>query len=176
MAHEVADARDITPQEALLGLVRTAAARAAWSDAVVASKLRKHVAAGGDPMDPPAELVPWLRESRDERTAATRTAKAAIDGGVMVALERRLDLEGEVVADTLAAVLDVLGLDHEQRLLALTTAQAKLAGEPLPGSVVPVVEVPEPDLMEDFKRFAEREGFDPAGLDDDQEDDDDDIE
>jgi hypothetical protein len=164
MAEDEAAARHITPQEALLDLVQTAARRAAYIDQVVAAKLRRLAEEGGDPLDPPAELARWFRESRDERMAATRTAKAAVDSGVMAALERRLDLEGEVVADTLAAVLDVLGLDQEQRVLALTAAQAKLAGEPLPSAPAaapgPVAET-KPDLMSDFRRLAAEHGFDP---------------
>lgn len=178
MAHEVADARDITPQEALLGFVRAAAGRSAWLDTVVREKLRRHVEDGGDPFDPPDELVRWLRQSRDERSAATRTAKAAVDAGVMAALERRLDVEGEVVADALAAVLDVLDLDHDQRVLALTTAQAKLSGEPLPEVPARVVEEPVTgsDLMADFREFCAAEGVDPDGLDDEEDDGDDDTE
>lgn len=179
MAEELAAEYDITPQEALLGFVRVSAARSAYLDAVVAEKLRQHVGEGGNPFDPPSELVPWLRQSRDERNAATRTAKSAVDAGVMTALERRLDLEGELVADTLAAVLDDLGLSHEQRIRALGVAQAKLAGEEIPpapaAAVAPVEPVEEkPDLMADFRRFAEQEGFDPDE-DDDQEDEDDDT-
>ncbi|MCT7353616.1 hypothetical protein N4P33_15750 [Streptomyces sp. 15-116A] len=137
MAEEEAAGRQVTPQEALLGLVRTAYGRAAYLDEVVKEKLQRHAEAGGDPFDPPSELVRWLRQSRDERVAATRTAKAAVDAGVMQALERRLDMEGQVVADTLAAVLDVLDLDQEQRVLALTAAQARLSGEPLPERPAP---------------------------------------
>lgn len=178
MAQDIAAERDITPQEALLGLVRTAAGRAAWTDAVVVAKLRRHVEAGGDPMDPPDGLVPWLRQSRDERIAAMRTAKSAVDAGVMVALERRLDLEGEVIADSLGAALDALELTHEQRVFALTVAQARMLGEESPAAPEPVPSAPveepeEPDLMDDFRRFAEEEGFDPDELGDDQEDDDD---
>lgn len=144
MAEDVAAERQVTPQEALLDFVRSAAGRSAYLDTVVREKLRRHVEGGGDPFDPPNELVRWLRQSRDERSAATRTAKAAVDAGVMVALEKRLDLEGDVVADALSAALDVLGLDDGQRVLALTAAQARLTGEPLPEVPVPVVEEPVP--------------------------------
>jgi hypothetical protein len=178
VAQDIAGEWNITPQEALLGLVRTAAARAAWTDTVVFAKLKKHVAAGGEPDDPPDGLVPWLRHSRDERIAAMRMAKSAVDAGVMTALERRLDLEGELVADTLGAVLDALGLDQDQRVYALTVAQAKLSGGELPEPVAPpsapaAVEEQKPDLMADFRKFAAAEGFDPDGLDDEDDDDDD---
>jgi hypothetical protein len=148
MAQDIAAERDISPQEALLGLVRTAAARAAWTDTIIVAKLKKHIAAGGEHDDPPDALVPWLRQSRDERVVTMRTAKAAVDAGVMTALERRLDVEGELVASTLGAVLDALGLDQAQRIFALEVAQAKLLGEELPEPVAPsappAVEEPDP--------------------------------
>ncbi len=132
MAQEIAAERDITPHEALLGLVRTASARAAWTDLIITQQLREHVADGGDPLKPPDELVPWLRQSREERKLAATTAKQAVDAGVMVALERRLDLEGELVATALSAALDALELTHEQRVAALGAAQQLLleAGGP----------------------------------------------
>jgi hypothetical protein len=46
----------------------------------------------------------------------------------MVALERRLDLEGELVATALGAALDSLELSHEQRVAALGAAQQHLLG------------------------------------------------
>lgn len=94
---------------------------------------------------------------------------------VTVALERRLSVEGEVVADALGAVLDALDLDHEQRVHALGVAQAVLLGEDPPAAPVaapPVVE--KPDLTAEFRRFAEENGLDPDGLDDEDGDEDDD--
>jgi len=134
MAQEIAAERNITPHEALLGLVRTATGRAAYVDTIITERLRDHVDAGGDPLKPPEELLPWLRQSREERKLAATTAKQAVDAGVMVALERRLDLEGELVASALSAALDTLGLDHEQRVRALGAAQQHLlgAGSPEP--------------------------------------------
>lgn len=126
MAQEIAAERDITPHEALLGLVKTAAARAAWTDNIIFQQLREHADAGGDPLKPPQELVPWLRQSREERKLAATTAKQAVDAGVMAALERRLDMEGELVATVLGGVLDSLELSHEQRMTALGTAQQLL--------------------------------------------------
>lgn len=126
MAQEIAAERDITPHEALLGLVRTATGRAAWTDLIIAQQLREHADNGGDPLKPPQELMPWLKQSRDERKLAATTAKQAVDAGVMVALERRLDLEGELVATALAAALDALELDADQRMRALGAAQQRL--------------------------------------------------
>jgi len=132
MAQEIAAERNITPQEALLGLVRTATSRPAYVDTIITERLREHVAGGGDPLNPPDELLKWMRQSRDERKLAATTAKQAVDAGVMVALERRLDLEGELVATVLGGVLDSLNLDPDQRMAALGTAQQLLleAGSP----------------------------------------------
>lgn len=126
MAQEIAAERNITPHEALLDLVRTATGRAVWVDNVLAQQMRDHVADGGDPLKPPPSLNPWLAQSRLERKLAATTAKQAVDAGVMVALERRLDLEGELVAHVLGGVLDSLDLPHEQRMAALGTAQQLL--------------------------------------------------
>lgn len=126
MAHEIATERNITPHEALLGLVRTATSRAAYVDTIITERLREHVDAGGDPLNPPDELLKWMRQSREERKLAAGTAKQAVDAGVMAALERRIDMEGELVANVLSGVLDSLGLPHEQRMAALGTAQQLL--------------------------------------------------
>jgi hypothetical protein len=126
MAQEIATERNVTPHEALLGLVRTASSRAAWTDTVIVNAMREHVEAGGDPLKPPTELVPWLAQSREERKLAATTAKQAVDAGVMQALERRLDLEGDLVASALGAALDAVELTHEQRVAALEAAQGRL--------------------------------------------------
>lgn len=128
MAQEIATERNVTPHEALLDLVRTATGRAAYVDTVISERLRQHVENGGDPLDPPSTLTSWLKHSREERRLAAATAKQAVDAGVMVALERRLDLEGELVASALSAALDSLDLDHDQRVRALGAAQQHLLG------------------------------------------------
>lgn len=126
MAQDIAKEENITPHEALLRLVRTATNRAAYVDTIITEQLRRHIADGGDPLDPPKELKGWLGQSRLERKLAATTAKQAVDAGVMAALERRLDLEGELVATVLGGVLDSLDLPHEQRMAALGTAQQLL--------------------------------------------------
>lgn len=92
-----------------------------------------------------------------------------------VSFEKHLDDQGQLLADTIGAVLDALDLPHEQRVLALGVAQAKLLGEepPTPSAAAPVVEE-KPDLMTDYRKWCEAEGIDPDE-DDDQEDDDDDT-
>jgi hypothetical protein len=134
MAQDIAAERNITPHEALLDLVRTATGRAAWVDGVLAQEMRDHVGNGGDPLKPPKSVNQWLAQSRLERKLAAATAKQAVDAGVMAALERRLDLEGELVASALAAALDALDLDPDQRMRALGAAQQHLLGAAaLPG-------------------------------------------
>jgi hypothetical protein len=123
MAQELAAEQNITPQQVLLNLVRTAAGRAAWVDTMINGVMHEHVANGGDPLNPPPRMNALLKLSRDERDLASKTAKQAVDAGVMVALERRLDLEGELVAHVLSGVLDALDLTQEQRMQALGTAQ-----------------------------------------------------
>ncbi|MDX3570806.1 hypothetical protein [Streptomyces sp. ID05-47C] len=77
-----------------------------------------------------------------ERLSASRRKLWALDmpQPIDVALSRRLDVEGDVVADAVAAALDVLGLDEERRVLAVRAAVARLSGEPLPEPVAPVVD------------------------------------
>lgn len=106
-----------------------------------------------------------------------RMLRLDLEEPLRITLARHLDDQGELLADTVGAVLDALDLSHEQRMHALATAQAKLAGEPLPvapaaaaAPSVPVAE--ERDLEADFRRFAEAEGFDPDDLGDDEGDDD----
>lgn len=134
MAQEIATEHNTTPHEALLDLVRTATGRAAWVDGVLAQQMREYIENGGDPLKPPKSLNQWLAQSRLERKLAAATAKQAVDAGVMVALERRLDLEGELVAHVLSGVLDRLDLSQDQRMAALGTAQQLLleAGQTTP--------------------------------------------
>lgn len=49
-----------------------------------------------------------------------------VEAPAKIALEHRLDLEGQLVADAVAAALDVLGLTEEQRIAALGAAQQRL--------------------------------------------------
>lgn len=132
MAQELAAEHNITPHEALLGLVRTATQRAAYIDTIISERLRRHIGEGGDPLAPPDDLKRWFGESRLERKLAAGTAKQAVDAGVMAALERRLDLDGELVAHVVGGLLDKLNLPHEERMELLGTAQQLLleAGQP----------------------------------------------
>jgi hypothetical protein len=115
-------------------------------------------------------------------------APEAIDAVV----RRRMDEETQAILEALrmglAAVLDRMGLSYVAREpwqeYGLAMALYYLGGregplpaapsrEELPAPVAPVPAVEEGDLMADFRRFAEREGFDPDGLDDGEDGDDD---
>jgi len=123
---EIARQENITPPEALLSLVRTSMGKVAYAENVLVARMHRHVEEGGDPLDPPKELDRWLRESRQERLLAAKTAQGAISAGVMMALAHRTDLEGSLVADAVTAALDVLGLGVDERMKALGAAQERL--------------------------------------------------
>jgi hypothetical protein len=123
---EISRTENSTPTEALLSLVRMSMGRVAYVETVLTERMRKHIEDGGDPHFPPSDLKPWLRESRNERLLAGKTAKAAVDAGVMLAMTQRVDLEGGLVADAVSAALDALGLSAEQRMKALGAAQERL--------------------------------------------------
>ena len=123
---DIARQQDMSPTDALISLVKVAMGRAAYVDSVLSELMRRHIEDGGDPLVPPTSIHPWLKESRNELNLAARTAKAAVDAGVMQALAQRLDLEGALVADAVAAALDAVELAPEQRIAALNAAQARL--------------------------------------------------
>ena len=129
----------------------------------------------------PAAVAGDVQATRAALAVLERRAKMLrldLETPLRVSLERRLDLEGELVANTLGAVLDALDLSHDQRMFALAAAQARLAGEPLPeapasrAAAAPVEESGR-DLAAEYRAWCEREGVDPDE-DDDLEDDDDD--
>lgn len=117
-------------------------------------------AVGGDPKAVLAALRIMERTARALGLDATEPLR--------VTLERRLDDEGQLVAEALSAALDVLGLSEEQRIHALGAAQARLLGEDPPASAAaPVLAVEEkPDLMGDYRKWCEAEGIDPDEGDD----------
>lgn len=107
---------------ALLARERTDALLAAvWDDAM-----------SGDTRAVTAALRVLERQARALGTDAPEP--------LSVSLERRLDVEGDVVVDAISAVIDVLGLDEERRQLALSAAVAKLSGEELPAPTKQVAE------------------------------------
>ena len=123
---EISRKENISPVDALLSFTQTAMGRSSYVESVLVEKLKAHVDKGGNPLRPPAYLHEWLEESRQERKLAAQTAKQAIDAGVMVALAQQRDLDGSLVADAVAAALDSLPLEPEQRMKALGAAQRRL--------------------------------------------------
>lgn len=125
-AMELAKNDGTGPTEALLKLVSVSMSRAAYVDLVLQEALNKHIKSGGNPLEPPDSMKPWLKESRNERLTAGRLAQAAVNAGVMDAMARRLDMEGGLVADALTAALDTLELGPADRMKALGAAQERL--------------------------------------------------
>jgi transcriptional regulator with XRE-family HTH domain len=124
-------------------------------------------AVGGDPKAVLAALRVMERTAKALGLDATEPLR--------VTLERRLDDEGQLVADALAAALDVLGLTEDQRIAALAAAQCRLLGQDPPAAAAPVPPVVQPDpgkarLEADFRKFAAENGFDPDEGDDDDDD------
>jgi hypothetical protein len=117
----VARELEITPWEALLQSVRLAAGRVKWVDEQLADAVRRN---DGD-VDT-AEVRRWLGESRKERMLMARVSKAAIDSGIAERVVRQVEVEGRAVAAAVAAALDRLNLPHEQRVVALEAAHARL--------------------------------------------------
>lgn len=117
----VARQYEISPWEALLLSVKLAAGRVAWVDYQLRTFTQQH---DGD-MDAP-QIRQWLKESRNERRLLAQVAKAAVDAGVQERLVRQVELEGQVLADVLVAVLDHLQLAPDLRQSALEVAQAAL--------------------------------------------------
>jgi hypothetical protein len=130
---------NVQPHEALLLTVRVAAGRVAGVDKELARVLAAH---DGDMTHPEVQLL--LRTSRMERSLLSKTAKAAVEAGVAERLVRQVELEGQLVANALHAVLGVLPLAPEWREYALRVAQAQLgveAGQP-PTELPPPPDVP----------------------------------
>lgn len=123
-AMELAEEMDVTPLEALLYSVRTAAAHAAWTDLQLRAAIKAQDADPGE--EPDSAVNKWLTESRRERTLFAKISKAAVDAGVAAALVQRIELEGNAVADAVTAALDILGLTPEDRFRALGAAQDRL--------------------------------------------------
>lgn len=102
---DVARELNISPWEALLKSVRASAGRSEWIDAQLKAAVMRN-----DGESHAAEVMMWMKESRDERTLLARFAKAAIDAGVAERLVRNVELEGKVVAEVIGRTLDQLAL------------------------------------------------------------------
>jgi hypothetical protein len=62
------------------------------------------------------------------RVITQRCKLEGVEAPTRIALQHRIDLDGDLVASALAAALDALDLDHEQRVKALGAAQQHLLG------------------------------------------------
>lgn len=124
MALNIAADMNIDPMEALFFSVRRAAGRVTWVDNEL--KLRTDRLARGEEGTTERDVHDWLIESRKERALLARTAKAAVDAGIVEALTRNLELEGQLLGHVLGEVLDELELTPEQRVIAMNTAHNKL--------------------------------------------------
>lgn len=111
----------------------------------------------------------------------SRMLKLDLDEPLRITFARHLDDQGELLADTIGAVLDALNLPHEQRVLALGVAQAALLGEDAPAapSVPPVLGEPKVDPERakreaEFRRLMAEDGVDADELlaDDDEDEED----
>jgi len=122
VALDVARELDVSPWDALLLAVRRAAGRVAWVD----EQLREATRADDGDVSGSRAVQRWLGESRKERALLARTAKAAVDAGVAERLVRHVELEGQLVARVVGAVLDRLDLDPDARVLAFQAAQEEL--------------------------------------------------
>lgn len=159
----------------ILAEVRASIPEDARTDAALVDLERLDLLLGGVL---PAAVAGDVQATRAALAVLERRAKMLrldLEEPLKVALERRLDAEGTVIAGALGAVLDALDLGHEQRVFALSVAQAALLGEDPPAapSAAAPVEEPGRDLTAEYRAWCEREGVDPDE-DDDLEDDDDD--
>lgn len=68
-----------------------------------------------------------IREARQVRESYRKLVGADAAKQLDVAIEQRIDLDSELVADALAAALNALDLSEEQRAAALGAAQQRLA-------------------------------------------------
>jgi hypothetical protein len=145
----LADEENVSPWDALLIAVKRRSARVRWCDSVVQHIIDEHrkrclLEGEGDPDVPPDDARKWLTESRNEERLMTRAAKMAVDAGVADAMIRRVEREGQLMADAMFAALDTLDLSHEQRMMALNKMQEIIA-KTLP---TPIADQSQPKIIE----------------------------
>lgn len=112
MAHGLAGQLDVTPWEALLRAVRTAAGQAAWYDAMIAG------APDDEAVKPGGTHWPWVQGSERMHLATARYAKMAIDAGVQRVLVERVQVQAQQLAGLVTGVLDELEDEVPAELLA----------------------------------------------------------
>jgi len=136
VAHAIAQARNITPWEALLEEVRRGAGEVAWLDTKVAE------AEHDEDLLPGGSHAPWMRLRDTARTRLARHAKMAMDAGVAQQLVESVRAEGLDIALKMRRVLDALNLSEAQWDVArrvireIFTTPASLESGALEGEVV----------------------------------------
>lgn len=104
---------DITPQEALVFMVRRSAGMLSWLEAKVQTLGTEEVFYENKAENQLAN--PWIALLNDERDRLVRYSKTAIDAGVAEREVQLAEQQGAMVAIVLRQVLDQLGLDEERR-------------------------------------------------------------
>jgi transcriptional regulator with XRE-family HTH domain len=112
-----------------------------------------------------------------------RMLRLDLDEPLRISFEKHLDDQGEMLADALGAALDAVPeLSHEQRVAALTAAQAKLLGEEPPDRATVSnetdgeleVDAEQARREQQFRALMEADGVDAdellAEVDDEEED------
>ncbi len=123
MALAFGDELDCTPWQAMQQQIRLLAGQVAW----LQKRVNAAEATGGDGAVRPGGIGwDWvvMLESRGDRLA--KVAKMAIDAGLATRLVQQLELEAEGMYEAASAMLDSLGLEGEQRELALSVMTRKL--------------------------------------------------
>ena len=87
---------------------------------------------GGEPFLDDGPKLAAIREARQVRESYRKLFGVDAAKQIDVALEHRLDLDADLVADALAAALDAADLTDEQRAAALAAAQQRLEAADTP--------------------------------------------
>jgi len=137
MARELADQLNVTPWDALLVATRAAAARRAWLHARLVELLEEDderftlQRATGENLGELAgalrpEATKVLRELRAEDRHMAQVSAAAIAAGVAERVVRQIELDGVLVAESITAALDAIGLEGDARIRAFAAAHGRL--------------------------------------------------
>jgi hypothetical protein len=114
MAHEIAQALNVTPWEALLGEVRRTAGGVAWLDRKVSEAPDDEALLRTQDDENGPGYARWVDMRMKERQHLARVSKMAIDAGVAQQLVNQFALQGETIARIVTAVANGLGLTQEQ--------------------------------------------------------------
>ncbi len=108
MAHAIAQARNVTPWQALLEEVQRGAGEVAWLDMKVGE------AENDEDLLPGGTHAPWVKMRDAARTRLSRHAKMAMDAGVAQQLVDSVRSDGMDIALKMRKVLDALQLSEAQ--------------------------------------------------------------